>query len=121
MHTVGKKGRGKGGRRAWHQGRHRRALCQACLTSSVVSQRDTASDDDDGEQSGFGIRASTCVLPRNGRGTGKQGVSKGGRATGCERNCGHAVQGSVAVPESLEQRVLAQVQKEEPEDMKGLA
>lgn len=86
-----------------------------------MSQRDTASDDDDEEQSGFGIRASTCVLPRNGRGTGKHGVSKGGRATGCERNCGHAVQGSVAVLESLEQRVLAQVQKEEPEDMKGLA
>lgn len=49
------------------------------------------------------------------------GFLRGGRATGCERNCGHAVQGSVAVLESLEQRVLAQVQKEEPEDMKGLA
>ena len=68
-----------------------------------MSQHDTAGDD--GERSGFGIRAGHL----------------GGRAAGCECSGKHVVQGSVAVLGSLGQWVLVQVQEEEPTDMKGLA
>lgn len=71
-------------------GTAQRALCQACLTNSAVSQRDAASDK--GQRSGVGIRASkcTCVPPRNGRGREEQ------------LGEGYEVQGSVAVLESPE-------------------
>lgn len=66
----------------------RRALCRACLTSSVVSQHDTTSDG--GEQSGFGIRASTCtcVPLGNGGGTSKHGALAGEKQLGVSATAG---------------------------------
>lgn len=68
-----------------------------------MSQRDAASDD--GQQSGFGIRASkrTCVPPGDGGGKGKHGLCSGEEQLGVGATVGYVVQGSVAALASLEQ------------------
>lgn len=86
-----------------------------------MSQRDTTSDG--GEQSGFGIRASTCtcVPLGNGGGTSKHGALTGEKQLGVSATAGMRRGGSMAVLGSPEQWVLAQVQNEEPIHKKGLA
>lgn len=77
-----------------------------------MSQRDAASDD--GQQSGFGIRASksTCVPPGDGGGKGKHGLCSGEEQLGVGATVGYVVQG-VRGCTGTTGAVVAQIQKEE--------